>query len=218
MRRSAQWHDAELLPAYSGGTVMDLHHLPRHRHRFSKTPFPENERSPIGFNSRAGDMALAAMFFKSYASIPGSIAVCLFVSANIPSGVHVQAAESGRQRCHAAEIPVERQDRRPIRCMGQKSVPIFDDKTRGFRKLERLFGSRPVTDNQREACFTTPILPLSIRTMNTRSPGGRRDQQLRAVESQNPGNVRRIGVAADQQTGLDPIAVDRRCIVAWAGP
>jgi len=216
MRRSAQWHNAELLPAYSGGTVMDLHHLPRLQRRFSKTPFPENERSPIGFNSRAGDMALAALFLQDiWTVIDGA---CLSISAPIWSRFRILRMEAGRQRHHAAEIPVERQDRRPIRRMGQKSVPIFDDKTRGFRKLERLFGSRPVTDNQREACFTTPILPLSIRTMNTRSPGGRRDQQLRAVESQNPGNVRRIGVAADQQTGLDPIAVDRRCIVAWAGP
>ena len=29
MCRGTQWHPAELLPAYSGGTVMDLHHLPR---------------------------------------------------------------------------------------------------------------------------------------------------------------------------------------------
>ncbi len=29
MRQGAQWPVAELLPAYSGGTVMALHHLPR---------------------------------------------------------------------------------------------------------------------------------------------------------------------------------------------
>jgi len=41
MRECAQWHDAELLPAYSGGTVMDLHHLPRHPRRFYNTRSPE---------------------------------------------------------------------------------------------------------------------------------------------------------------------------------
>lgn len=30
-----QWPVAELLPAYSGGTVLDLHQLPRHNRRFS---------------------------------------------------------------------------------------------------------------------------------------------------------------------------------------
>ena len=30
MPQRAQWHLAESLPAYSGGTVMELHHLPRH--------------------------------------------------------------------------------------------------------------------------------------------------------------------------------------------
>ena len=59
MRRGAQWHDAELLPAYSGGTVMDLHHLPRHPRRFSKTLFPEKLTVPLVPHSRAGNRTLA---------------------------------------------------------------------------------------------------------------------------------------------------------------
>ena len=32
---SPQWPVAESLPAYSGGTVLDLHQLPHHNHLFS---------------------------------------------------------------------------------------------------------------------------------------------------------------------------------------
>jgi hypothetical protein len=59
MRRSAQWHDAELLPADSGGTVMDLHHLPRPPRRFYKTPFHiKNDRPPSHMPVTAGDMTV----------------------------------------------------------------------------------------------------------------------------------------------------------------
>jgi hypothetical protein len=55
-----QWHDAELLPAYSGGTVMDLHHLPRHPRFFINTPFLEKLIVPLEHHSLAGDRTLAA--------------------------------------------------------------------------------------------------------------------------------------------------------------
>ena len=54
---------AELLPAYSGGTVMDLHHLPRHPRRFSKTLFPEKLTVPLLHYSRAGDKTQAVLSF-----------------------------------------------------------------------------------------------------------------------------------------------------------
>ncbi len=59
MRRSTQWHDAELLPADSGGTVMDLHHLPRPPRRFYETPFPlKMIVPPLHTPVTAGDMTV----------------------------------------------------------------------------------------------------------------------------------------------------------------
>ena len=40
---------------------MDLHHLPRHQRRFSKTPFPTVMNNPLVLDSLAGDIALAAL-------------------------------------------------------------------------------------------------------------------------------------------------------------
>jgi hypothetical protein len=41
---------------------MDLHHLPRHPRRFSKTPFPEKLTVPLLHHSLAGDMAQAVLY------------------------------------------------------------------------------------------------------------------------------------------------------------
>jgi hypothetical protein len=41
---------------------MDLHHLPRHPRRFSKTLFPEKLIVPLLYHSLAGDMAWAVLY------------------------------------------------------------------------------------------------------------------------------------------------------------